>query len=125
MPAILVVDDEPLIREMLMLVLERGGFAVISAANGPQALSKYRLYKEDIELVICDVAITGTGGLSLVKNLQADQPDLPIILLSDHRDSMDLTSVSTLRFLPKPFDLFTLLSIVRSLISEGKTLPTM
>jgi|SRR5262245_48048582 DNA-binding NtrC family response regulator len=122
MAAILIVDNEPLIREMLMLVLERSGFAVVSAANGIQGLRKYHLYQDDIELVICDVAIPEMNGTMLVERLSAEQPNLPIIVMSDERDTGDLGSQPNLRFLPKPFDLTTLLSTVNSLVSDGKTL---
>jgi len=124
MAAVLVVDDEPVIREMLMLILERGGFAVVSAANGVEGLHKYRQYKDDIELVICDVTMPETDGPNLVKRLLRDQPELPIIIMSDHCDSIDLGSQQNLRFIPKPFSLSTLLSTVRSLISKRESFST-
>jgi CheY-like chemotaxis protein len=124
MAAILVVDDEPLIREMLMLVLERGGFTVLCAGNGVQALHKYHLYRDDIELVISDVSMPEMGGESLAMRLLAERPDLPVILLSDQCDSIDMTPHPNLRLLPKPFDLATLLSTVRSLVAEGRSLST-
>src|SRR5262245_29310885 len=121
MAAILVVDDEPLIREMLTLILERGGFQVYSAANGAQALHKFHLYRGDIDLVITDVGLPGMDGRALAMRLLAEQPSLPMILMSDRYDYMDLGSHSTLRFLPKPFNLAALLSTVRSLVAEGRS----
>jgi len=124
MAAVLVVDDEPVIREMLMLILERNGFAVVSAANGAQGLHKYRLYKDDIELVICDVAMPEMDGPTLIERLLKERPELPIIMMSDQSDSIDLGSHPNMRFIPKPFDLSRLLSTARSLISQGKSLST-
>jgi two-component system cell cycle sensor histidine kinase/response regulator CckA len=124
MSAILVVDDEPMIREMLMLVLERSGFSVVSAANGVQALYKYHLYRDDIELVICDIAMPEMDGPALAKRLLAERPDLPMIMMSDQCDSIDLASQPALRFLPKPLDLSMLIATVRNLVTEGKSLST-
>jgi len=122
MAAILVVDDEPLIREMLMLVLEREGFTVLSAANARQAFNKYHLFSHEIELVISDVSMPGTDGLAFAKRLLAERPDLPIILMSDHGDDVDIGPLPTLRFVTKPFDLAALLSTVHGLVSEGASL---
>ena len=124
MATILVVDDEPLIRDMLTLVLKREGFSVVCAANGVQALYKYRLYKDDIELVICDVVMPELGGPALAERLLVEQPDLPIILMSDECDNIDSTSRRNLRFLAKPFNLATLRSTVQSLMGERSTMFT-
>lgn len=124
MPAILVVDDEPSIRKMLTLILQRGGFTVFTAANGAQALHKYQLYKDDIDLVISDCSMPVMDGKALTTRLLSERPDLPVILLSDESDAIDFGSQSTLRFLPKPFDLKTLLSTVQSMVSESTQLST-
>ena len=119
MAAILVVDDEPVIREMLMLVLERGGFVVHGAANGVQALYKYHLYSDEIEVVISDVAMPEMDGVALALHLLAERPDLPMILMSDHCDESGFCSQPNLRFLPKPFDLSTLVFTVRNLVTRA------
>ena len=124
MATILVVDDEPLIRDMLTLVLKREGFSVVCAANGVQALYKYRLYKDDIELVICDVVMPELGGPALAERLLVEQPDLPIILMSDECDNIDSASRRNMRFLAKPFNLATLRSTVQSLVGERSTMFT-
>src|SRR5215467_8150996 len=105
MAAILVVDDEPLIREMLARILEREGFAAICAADGVQALHKYHLHKVDIELVISDCSMPKLDGPTLAALLLKEQSDLPIILMSEGCEGIDIGSSPTFRFLPKPFDL--------------------
>ena len=121
MPEILVVDDEPLIRQLLIEVLEGEGFSVVSAANGLQALVKYQLHAKDIDLVISDVVMAEMNGPALARRLLAERPDLPIILMSDQADTCDLGSQSIVRFLSKPFDLESLVSTVRGLVAEGRS----
>ena len=94
---------------------------MVSAANGVEGLHKYRLYKDDIALVICDVTMPEMDGPTLVMRLLREQPEQPIIMLSDHCESIDLGSQPNLRFIPKPFSLSTLLSTVRSLISKRES----
>lgn len=119
MAAILVVDDEPQICDMLSLILERGGFIVYCAANGLQALHKYHLYRNDIDLVIADMVMPDMGGEALASRLLAERADLPMILMSPCCDSTD-ESRPNLRYLPKPFDLSTLLSTVRNLLAQAR-----
>jgi CheY-like chemotaxis protein len=118
MPAILVVDNEPLIREMLTIVLENEGFSVVSAADGVQALLWYHLHRQEIKLVISDVMMPKMNGFELARRLMAERPDIPIILMSDQADSTNLGPQPAVRFLPKPFDLSALLSTVQSLVAE-------
>ncbi len=124
MPAILVVDDEPLIREMLALVLEREGFAVYCAADGAEALHKYRLHRDEIELVISDCIMPRVDGPTLAARLAVERPELPMILMSDTFSVEDLDPNLHLQFLPKPFDISGLLSAVHSLIPESKSVST-
>ena len=121
MSEILVVDGEPLICQLLVEVLEGEGFGVVSAANGQQALAKYRLHAKDIELVISDVVMPEMNGPALARRLLAERPDLPIILMSDQADISDLGSQPIVRFLSKPFDLESLVSTVRDLVPEGRS----
>ena len=68
MAKILVVDDEPNIREVVDLYLRRDGHAVVSAADGDEAL---RLYREDRpDLVVLDLTLPGTDGVEVCRRLQ-------------------------------------------------------
>lgn len=119
--AILIVDDEPLIRKMLTLLLEKSGFTVIAVANGEEAIHKVRCCRDDIQLMICDVEMPEQDAPSFIKHLSADQPHLPIILLSDEADSSGLSSLPAVRFLPKPFNVNRLLGEVHDLVREFNT----
>ena len=77
---ILVVDDEPDIREVLTQALKMKGYRVTSAGTGEEAL---RLAKSDVpQLVISDLQMEDADGLELINQLKSDHPDLPVILLT-------------------------------------------
>jgi DNA-binding response OmpR family regulator len=78
-PTILVVDDETTIVEVVKLYLEREGFRVIEALDGPSALAEVERQRPD--LVVLDLMLPGLGGLDITRRLRA-QGDLPIIVLT-------------------------------------------
>lgn len=78
----LVVDDEPMTRDLLRLMLEHANFAVVEAKDGVEALE---LVKQSLpDLVILDVMMPGIDGLTVCKKMRSDEAtaDLPIIMLS-------------------------------------------
>lgn len=117
-PQILVVDDD---REMLTLLqdfLSRQGYEVSIANNGKNALSffKKRDLKKIPELVLSDVKMAPVNGLELSVTLQANHPELPVILFSAFANG-GLVEASAQagarRFLRKPFALAHLATIVK------------
>jgi PAS domain S-box-containing protein len=81
-PTILVVDDEPSMRELLHYVLFRAGYRTVMAADGPTALNMARTHKPD--LIVLDIMIPGISGLDVTSVLKADEvtQDIPIVILS-------------------------------------------
>jgi DNA-binding response OmpR family regulator len=82
MPAgarVLVVDDEYSVRRLLRLYLEREGYAVVEANNGPDALSLLR--RNGIDLALIDVMLPGFDGFELVRRIRRES-DIPLILLT-------------------------------------------
>ncbi len=118
MPTILVVDDEPLIRTLLMLILEQGGFAVFSAENGAEALSIARRYGDRIDLVVSDVLMPEMDGATLASRLRTERPNLQVLLMSDAYAVEDLGLRKAYPFLPKPFDLGVFLGVVRHMVAQ-------
>jgi two-component system cell cycle sensor histidine kinase/response regulator CckA len=118
MPTVLVVDDEPLIRTLLMLILEQDGYAVFSAENGAEALSIARRYGERIDLVVSDVLMPEMDGPTLASRLRIERPKLPVLLMSDAYAIEDLGLRKAYPFLPKPFDLTTFITVVRHMVER-------
>ncbi|MDE5597594.1 MAG: response regulator transcription factor [Lachnospiraceae bacterium] len=81
---ILVVDDEPEIRDLLRLYLEKDGYDVVEAADGAQVLSALQeesLQNEGIDLVILDIMMPGIDGYRVLQNIRGNS-NIPVIMLS-------------------------------------------
>jgi CheY-like chemotaxis protein len=111
MNTILVVDDEPDIRELLVDILRDEGYVTLAAGDGVAALEVLR--ETAIDVVIADTMMPRLGGVELVRWMREHPAlrDVPVILMSAAlRPNLDGFSVCT--FLPKPFDVSTLLDAV-------------
>ena len=86
---ILVVEDEPDIREMLRFTLERAGYSVEEAADGESALDYLR--NKIPHLILVDWMMPGMSGVDLVKRIRADETikDLPVVMLTARGDEAD------------------------------------
>src|SRR5207302_1070133 len=83
---VLVEDDEPRIVQLVRDYLERAGFSVITAADGPAALRSARTGKPD--LVVLDLALPGMDGLDVARSLRREGA-VPIIMLTARTDESD------------------------------------
>jgi DNA-binding NtrC family response regulator len=105
-PTILVVDDEPGVREGLTLSLRPGGYRVLEAGSGEEALSLLRA--EPVDVVVSDHVMPGMTGLELLARIRDRFPDTARIMLTGHADLA--TAVRAInegeiyRFLSKPCD---------------------
>ena len=80
---LLLVDDEPYIRELASIVLEQNGYRVVLADGGPEAL---QLYTQHIDLVILDYALPDLDGLALLKRMRAFTRSHPVVMLTSHNE---------------------------------------
>ncbi|MFA6442920.1 MAG: response regulator [Sterolibacterium sp.] len=79
---ILVVDDDPVVSKSIGRVLSNKGYAVISAQNGEEALSK--LDGEKYDLVFTDIKMPGMSGLEVAERVKASQPWLPVVIVTGY-----------------------------------------
>ena len=114
---VLVVDDEPAVREALARALILDGYEVTSADDGPAAL--LALQRERPELVVLDVLMPGLDGVAVCRRLRRDGDRTPILMLtardaiSDRVAGLDAGADD---YLVKPFALEELLARVRALL---------
>ncbi len=125
---VLLVEDEPALRSVARRMLQRAGYRVVEASDGPEALSMWSLHREEIELLITDLVMPGgLSGQNLARQLRTSKPGLKVILTSGYslealRDSVALDETQV--FLPKPYEPGKLAATVRSLLdSKPSTSP--
>jgi DNA-binding NtrC family response regulator len=102
---LLVVDDEPAMREVLELRLSRAGFEVQVAANGVEARSLTEQFEPD--LVLSDVVLPDTTGVQLLGDLREGDPDRPVILMTGYAtvdSAVEAMKHGAFDFLTKPLD---------------------
>lgn len=119
---IVVVDDEPDLRDMVGEYLSKHGFAVRSAADG-QALDKL-LAERPADLVLLDVNLGAEDGLAIARRLRASQPDLSIIMLTAMGEVIDRVvglELGADDYVTKPFDLRELRARIRSVLRRSGT----
>jgi two-component system response regulator MprA len=109
MPTVLVVEDEPAVREVVADLLQDEGYAVRQASDGLQAIDE--LQADDVDLVLSDVRMPRLDGPSLARRLRGRGHAVPVVLMSAVDVEVDLPEV---RFLPKPFDRDRLLHVIGS-----------
>src|SRR5215210_8144007 len=95
MPTVLVVEDEPVIRELMAILLEEEGYTVRQACDGLEALET--VDQHPVDLVLSDVKMPRLDGASLAHRLRAQANPLPVILMSAVYAEVDLPGVLFLR----------------------------
>jgi len=118
---ILVIEDEPMVREVLQITLERNGFQVLMASGGDEALDLCESSEESIDLVLTDIVMPGTSGTDLAGYLAVRYPRIRTVRMSGFTEAM--LSVSGMRrgdtpFLQKPFSREELLATVRGALGS-------
>ena len=113
---LLVVDDDPNIRRMIVAALRRDGYEFLEAPNGRDALDLMRERHPDV--VVLDLMMPVLSGWDVLQERERD-PELsriPVIVVSANRDPALVTAVDKgiCAFLPKPFDIGALSALVRS-----------
>jgi DNA-binding response OmpR family regulator len=120
---ILVVDDEPTIREVVGLYLRREGFEVESAADGEAALAAISRARPD--LVVLDLMLPGVDGLAITRQVRA-AGNLPIILLTARSEEIDRVlglELGADDYVVKPFSARELVARVRAVLRRTQALP--
>src|SRR5499426_1215764 len=122
---VLIVDDEPAIREVLEMILQEWGYEVRLASDGAEAKQLVESY--DPEIVVSDVVMPQLSGLDLLRCLKTGNPSRPVILVTAHA-SIDLAVESMKQgaqdFITKPMDYPKLRAILKAAESDIQTRQT-
>ncbi len=117
---ILVVDDEPAVRDFIAAVLRRLGFRVLTAADGRDALAAYARESGGVDAMVLDLVMPVMGGQELLPKIKALQPDLKILLTSGYSESEArrlCAAYPGARFIQKPYTSQQMARAVKELLA--------
>ncbi len=116
---VMVVDDEDVVRRMAQRILEDAGFDVLAAADGEEAIERFRGHGGPVAAVLLDLTMPRLGGEETLQRLRQLAPDLPVILTSGYSESeiaLRFEGVRLEGFLHKPFRPSDLLERIRAIL---------
>jgi len=114
---LLVEDDEP-VRAVATEALSSQGYHVLECAGGHDALDKVLSYPGHIDLLMTDMIMPKMGGREVAEKFMELRPDVPVLLVSGYVGELPhaLVDLPNVRFLSKPFSLYTLTTAVRMIL---------
>lgn len=116
---VLVVDDEPVVRDAIARVLSGEGLYAVCVGSGEDALEHAAL--EHCRLVICDLMLPGMSGLEVLGAIRARRPRVPLLAITGYATSevaASAVNIGGTTFLAKPFDPDELLEKVRRVLEH-------
>ena len=119
---VLIAEDEGEIRELLAMMFESEGLAVLKAADGEQALAFVKEHPHDIVLLVTDLGLPKLGGIELIQQARVFIPGLKVIAATGFGHinvRTELHNVGVEDFFPKPFSPIELLAAARRLLGES------
>jgi CheY-like chemotaxis protein len=123
---ILVAEDEPILRELVVNILEFCGYRTYQAETGPAAVKAWQEHRGDIKLLLTDMMMPGgMTGRQLAERLHQDDPGLKVIYTSGYSPGMagkDIALLEGFNFLAKPYSPGKLAQVVRECL-DGKLPP--
>lgn len=120
-PAILLIEDEPRLRQNLHTILQGEGYRVVLAANGTEGIQ--RLHEESFDLVLTDLVMPDIDGFQVMEYLQAHHPDTVTVAITAYASTE--SAVQALRrgaydYLAKPFEVDLLLIVIKRALEKGR-----
>ncbi|HSF99662.1 MAG TPA: response regulator [Vicinamibacterales bacterium] len=115
MPAVVVVDDEALIRWSLSERLTEDGYPVRQASTGAEALAVLSALTHQPAIVLLDLRLPDVNDLTLFRRIRALRPDVPVILITAHgsaEEAQQALAEGAFQFVSKPFDVADIADLV-------------
>ncbi len=121
---ILVVDDEPSVRRLIRMMLEKMGYEVITAADGNEVVRIYHAHSEALALILMDLTMPGMDGVNTFQALQRAGCEIPVVLASGYSEAQLRTQYGEkgfAGFLHKPFQKQTLSDVLVQVFKNRST----
>lgn len=113
---ILLVEDEPAVRQLFSLALTRAGYRVHEARNGQEALKVFEQHGDTVDLLLTDMRMPYMGGAELARQLRSRRQSLRLLCISGYSGGAELEFSE--EFLAKPFSRDQLLTKVREVLDR-------
>ena len=120
-PHILVVDDEPLLRDLIVRFYSTIGYTAVAVASGEEALEQ--LAEGNIDAVVTDIQLPGMNGTELVAKMKEHYPDVPIMVITGYSDihiAIDVLKNGACDFIVKPCNLTSLQESTRIALEKTR-----
>ena len=116
METILLVEDEPAVRQLFAQALKRAGYSVFEARNGQEAMKLFDAHGDEIDMLLTDVRMPYMGGAELAHHLRGRRRTLKLLCISGYPGNLDADLAAD--FLAKPFSRDDLLRKVREVLDK-------
>lgn len=116
---LLVIDDEPAIREGVRRILESNAYTVETFASGHAALERIR--EEAFDLVITDLKMPGLSGTDVLKAIKEIHPDLPVIFITGYSsvdNAVEVMKLGAVDYIAKPFTPEEMLKVIKTALEQ-------
>jgi CheY-like chemotaxis protein len=117
---VLIVEDEPVIRDLIVEVLQDLGYRALEAADGPSGL-KILQSRKRIDLLVTDVGLPGLNGRQLADHARERRPDLKVLFITGYAENATLANGFLdrgMEMITKPFAVEALATKIRSMIRD-------
>jgi PAS domain S-box-containing protein len=119
---VMVVEDEPGLREFLVTVLQENGYKVLAACDGAEAIEQFERHSETISLVLSDMGLPKMDGEEVFSAIKMKNPHVRVVLASGYLEPQfksDLAKAGVNDFLPKPYSIDQVLRKVREVLDAA------
>jgi len=113
---VMVVDDEPAVRDVLQEALEAEGFDVLTAESGEQALRLYDERSDRVDIIFTDIGMPGMNGWDLAREIRKRSTTIPLAIVSGWAEAISCEArqeIGAEWVVPKPFDLSSITEIAK------------
>jgi DNA-binding response OmpR family regulator len=119
---ILLVEDEPFVREATCSILQRAGFRVLSAEDAQEAMEAFEANGRDVDLLMTDIVLPGKNGDELGEELRERSPEMVLLLTSGYGEAFREAESAGTRtyFLAKPYSRRALIDKIHAVLSNTK-----
>ena len=121
MPTILIVEDEPVLRDMARLILENCGYRLLEADSGKEALAVWQRACSAIDLLLTDIVMPGMNGPEMAACIHKTLPRLRVVFMSGYTEQALARAGevdASFEYLQKPFTLKTLTQKVAKVLDN-------